>query len=175
LTVCVSRIFPESLDEFNYHYVDGKLKRKDGGKFVFVSQRHYESLGCAAHLFAVVAHESACSDAIVPHIQQLMVQAGLQEVWLPIGVEHKVEVSGSHRVRVASNIFLSPDALTNENVLMVLIQGGVKLGRVSLVLAFLNQIVDAGSGAVRAGMWARALCINESLELGSVLPYIQFG
>jgi hypothetical protein len=29
-----------------------------------------------------------------------------------------------------------------------------------------------GSGAVRAGMWARAVCINDSLEMGSVLPYL---
>jgi len=29
-----------------------------------------------------------------------------------------------------------------------------------------------GSGAVRAGMWARALCINNDLALGSVIPYI---
>lgn len=30
-----------------------------------------------------------------------------------------------------------------------------------------------GSGAVRAGQWARALCINESLEIGSILPYLR--
>jgi len=29
-----------------------------------------------------------------------------------------------------------------------------------------------GSGAVRAGQWARALCINDSLESGSILSYI---
>jgi len=34
-------------------------------------------------------------------------------------------------------------------------------------------ILIHGSGAVRAGQWARALCINESLEIGSVLPYIR--
>lgn len=30
-----------------------------------------------------------------------------------------------------------------------------------------------GAGAVRAGQWARSLCINESLDVGSVLPYIR--
>ena len=49
-----------------------------------------------------------------------------------------------------NNIFLSPNALKCER-LMLLIQG---------------------SGAVRAGMWARALCINDTLETGSVIPYI---
>jgi len=30
-----------------------------------------------------------------------------------------------------------------------------------------------GSGAVRAGQWARALCLNASLNEGSILPYLQ--
>eukprot|EP01124_Arcella_intermedia_P022202 TRINITY_DN3262_c0_g1_i1.p1 TRINITY_DN3262_c0_g1~~TRINITY_DN3262_c0_g1_i1.p1 ORF type:complete len:474 (-),score=94.87 TRINITY_DN3262_c0_g1_i1:34-1455(-) len=30
-----------------------------------------------------------------------------------------------------------------------------------------------GSGAVRAGQWARALCINENLDLGTILPYVK--
>jgi len=49
------------------------------------------------------------------------------------------------------NIFLSPGALEKEK-LILLIQG---------------------SGAVRPGQWARALCINESLDLGSILPYLK--
>eukprot|EP01130_Rhizamoeba_saxonica_P010068 TRINITY_DN4123_c0_g1_i1.p1 TRINITY_DN4123_c0_g1~~TRINITY_DN4123_c0_g1_i1.p1 ORF type:complete len:342 (+),score=60.13 TRINITY_DN4123_c0_g1_i1:47-1072(+) len=48
------------------------------------------------------------------------------------------------------NIFTSPNFHTC-NKLIVLIQG---------------------SGAVRAGQWARALCINDSLETGSILPYL---
>jgi hypothetical protein len=30
-----------------------------------------------------------------------------------------------------------------------------------------------GAGAVRAGQWARSLCINDSLDVGSVLPYLR--
>ena len=30
-----------------------------------------------------------------------------------------------------------------------------------------------GSGAVRAGMWARALCFNDSLKSGAVLEYVK--
>ena len=55
------------------------------------------------------------------------------------------------------NIFMSadfyhpkPDLSTNRNAL-VLIQG---------------------TGAVRAGIWARSVCINENLGLGSMLPFI---
>ncbi|KAA6391619.1 MAG: putative argonaute binding protein [Streblomastix strix] len=37
------------------------------------------------------------------------------------------------------------------------------------IVMFLVQ----GSGAVRPGQWARALCINDSLETGSILPQLQ--
>lgn len=46
---------------------------------------------------------------------------------------------------------MTPDALTNPK-LMLLIQG---------------------SGAVRAGQWARALCINDTIDTGSILPYLK--
>jgi hypothetical protein len=49
-----------------------------------------------------------------------------------------------------TNVFLTPDALTCD-ALLLLIQG---------------------SGAVRAGQWARAVCLNDSLEKGSILPYL---
>ncbi len=33
-------------------------------------------------------------------------------------------------------------------------------------------VIIQGSGAVRAGQWARALCLNEGLDTGSILPYV---
>lgn len=33
-------------------------------------------------------------------------------------------------------------------------------------------LICQGSGAVRPGMWARALCMNDTLDRGSVFPYI---
>ena len=33
-------------------------------------------------------------------------------------------------------------------------------------------ILIQGTGAVRAGIWARSVCLNENLELGSMLPLI---
>jgi len=50
-----------------------------------------------------------------------------------------------------ANIFHSPDLFTNEDVLLVLI---------------------CGSGAVKAGQWARSLCINDSLNNGTIIPYL---
>ena len=34
-------------------------------------------------------------------------------------------------------------------------------------------LLICGSGAVRAGQWARALCLNSGLSTGSVLPYLE--
>jgi len=34
------------------------------------------------------------------------------------------------------------------------------------------MLLIQGSGAVRPGQWARALCINESLKTGSIIPYL---
>ena len=33
-------------------------------------------------------------------------------------------------------------------------------------------VLIQGTGAVRAGIWARSVCINENLELGSMLPFM---
>jgi len=33
-------------------------------------------------------------------------------------------------------------------------------------------VLIQGTGAVRAGIWARSVCINENLEKGSMLPFI---
>jgi len=90
-------------------------------------------------------HYDLLGDLIVPYIQEQMVkQFGMKEIFLP----EKCDLP-SH---VRSNIFVTPDLETNSNKLMLLIQG---------------------SGAVRAGQWARALCINDTLKSGSILPYLQ--
>jgi serum/glucocorticoid-regulated kinase 2 len=34
-------------------------------------------------------------------------------------------------------------------------------------------VLIQGTGAVRAGVWARSVCINESIERGSMLPLIK--
>lgn len=41
-----------------------------------------------------------------------------------------------------------------------------KEGRKALVLI-------QGTGAVRAGIWARSVCINDSMEKGSMLPFLE--
>jgi hypothetical protein len=55
-----------------------------------------------------------------------------------------------------SNIFMSPEFL----------QGFTSTGQDSAL------ILIQGTGAMRAGIWARSVCLNENLELGSMLPLI---
>lgn len=83
---------------------------------------------------------------IIPYIQKKMVsEFNMKEVFLPVDDNH---LSNFQK----NNIFLTDDALTNPNRLILLIQG---------------------SGAVRAGQWARALTINDSLHTGSIFPYLK--
>jgi hypothetical protein len=68
------------------------------------------------------------------------------EIWLPIKDEN---TDDDHHDQV--NIFTSNDFQTNENGCLILLQG---------------------SGVVRPGQWARSCCINESLDIGSMFPYM---
>jgi len=90
------------------------------------------------------AHYDALGDLIIDYIQNKMKEDyKMEEVWLPLGAEEGAIAR--------NNIFLSPNALQADK-LILLIQG---------------------SGAVRPGLWARALFIHDSLDLGSILPYLK--
>ncbi len=134
--------FPTSLDDFNFHYNEnGELRNKiNGAPFYFVSPRHYE----------------AVRDFIYRYIQDVMVSKyKLQEVFLPIVPNEDTSTFRQQLVQqelCKNNIFLSQDALSNPNKLMIIIQG---------------------SGGVRAGQWSRSLCMNRNLQEGSQLEYIE--
>ena len=78
---------------------------------------------------------------------------GLEEVMIPENQHIPEELHSKPKC----NIFISPEFRTPD------VESN--RGRRALVLI-------QGSGAVRAGMWARSVCINESLELGSMLPFL---
>jgi hypothetical protein len=121
----VPRSHPTVLHDFGYSFTSdlGRLQPR----FHFVTQTHYDVFG----------------DLAAPYVQALMRERfGMVEVNLPRGA--------AANDPLVNNVFLSPDALTAER-LMLLVQG---------------------SGAVRAGQWARAVCLNDSLEQGSILPYL---
>jgi len=88
-------------------------------------------------------HYEALGDVIVSEIQRKM-----KEDYDLEEVKLPIGVTDD----AFNNIFVSKDLETNAEKLLLIIQG---------------------SGAVRAGQWARALCINESIDLGSILPYLK--
>ena len=73
----------------------------------------------------------------------------LDEVMLPLDEDLDERTLGGPKC----NIFVSKDWTTNNKRAMVLIQG---------------------TGAVRAGVWARSVAINEKLDNGAIFPFIRF-
>ncbi|CAF4567093.1 unnamed protein product [Rotaria sp. Silwood2] len=95
-------------------------------------------------VFLTQRHYNLLGSCIDTYIQSLIKSDpwNYEEIWLPI----KDEPTNDHHDQV--NIFTSNDFKTNENGCLILIQG---------------------SGVVRPGQWARSCCINESLDIGSML------
>ncbi|XP_064152596.1 cotranscriptional regulator ARB2A homolog [Anguilla rostrata] len=129
--------FPKTLEEFEYAFNDeGQLRHITTGEpFVFNyredlhrwNQKRYEALGeiITQHVYKLLEKECNMTKEILP------VDAAEDEP--------------------KSFIYLSEDALSNPDKLLVLIQG---------------------SGVVRAGQWARRLIINEDMNSGSQIPFI---
>ncbi|KAL2079696.1 hypothetical protein ACEWY4_025440 [Coilia grayii] len=130
--------FPKTLEEFEYAFNDrGQLRHtKTGEAFVFNyredlhrwNQKRYEALGEIITQYVYERLEEECN---------------LTREILPVDATED---------EPKSFIYLSEDALTNPDKLLVLIQG---------------------SGVVRAGQWARRLIINEDMDSGSQLPFIK--
>ncbi|XP_053442583.1 cotranscriptional regulator FAM172A isoform X3 [Nycticebus coucang] len=130
--------FPDTLEGFEYAFNEkGQLRHISTGEpFVFNyredlhrwNQRRYEALG----------------EIITKYVYELLEKdCNLKKISIPVdATEHEPK----------SFIFMSEDALTNPQKLMVLIHG---------------------SGVVRAGQWARRLIINEDLDSGTQIPFIK--
>uniref|UniRef100_W5M0J2 ARB2 cotranscriptional regulator A n=1 Tax=Lepisosteus oculatus TaxID=7918 RepID=W5M0J2_LEPOC len=130
--------FPKTLEEFEYAFNEkGQLRHiKTGEPFVFNyredlhrwNQKRYEALGeiVTQYVYELLEKECNMTKEILP------VDATAEEP--------------------KSFIFLSRDALSNPDRLLVLIQG---------------------SGVVRAGQWSRRLIINEDLDSGTQIPFIR--
>ncbi|XP_015283205.1 PREDICTED: protein FAM172A isoform X3 [Gekko japonicus] len=130
--------FPDTLEGFEYAFNEkGQLRHiKTGEPFVFNyredlhrwNQKRYEALG----------------EIITKYVYELLEEeCHLKKVYIPVDAMES---------EPRSFIFMSEDAMTNPDKLMVLIHG---------------------SGVVRAGQWARRLIINEDLNSGTQIPYIK--
>uniref|UniRef100_A0A8C3JKF2 Arb2 domain-containing protein n=1 Tax=Calidris pygmaea TaxID=425635 RepID=A0A8C3JKF2_9CHAR len=125
--------FPDTLEGFEYVFNEkGQLRHiKTGEPFVFNyredlhrwNQKRYEALG----------------EIITKYVYELLVCC----------LQLQVDATESEP---KSFVFMSEDALTNPDKLLVLIHG---------------------NGVVRAGQWARRLIINEDLDSGTQIPYIK--
>lgn len=130
-------VFPKTLEEFEYAFNEyGQLRHtKTGEPFVFNykeglhrwNQKRYEALGEIITQFVYELLEKDCK---------------LRKEMLPVDA-----TEGEPK----SFIYMSEDALTNPDKLLVLIHG---------------------SGVVRAGQWARRLIINKDLDSGTQIPFI---
>ncbi|XP_066844735.1 cotranscriptional regulator ARB2A isoform X5 [Anser cygnoides] len=130
--------FPDTLEGFEYIFNEkGQLRHaKTGEPFVFNyredlhrwNQKRYEALGEIITKYVYGLLEKECH---------------LKKVTLPVDATES---------EPKSFIFMSEDALTNPDKLLVLIHG---------------------NGVVRAGQWARRLIINEDLDSGTQIPYIK--
>ncbi|XP_062473492.1 cotranscriptional regulator FAM172A isoform X2 [Pezoporus occidentalis] len=130
--------FPDTLEGFEYIFNEkGQLRHiKTGEPFVFNyredlhrwNQKRYEALG----------------EIITKYVYELLQkECHLKKVTLPVDATES---------EPKSFIFMSEDALTNPDKLLVLIHG---------------------NGVVRAGQWARRLIINKDLDSGTQMPYIK--
>lgn len=141
-TVCSkskeAKTFPDTLAAFGYQFdKDGKLKNiETGEEFEFVvregdqnyNQKHYEALGevLTEEVYKLLETDCKLKRCPVPHDAK----------------------DGEPN----TFIFMSEDAMTNPDKILVLIHG---------------------SGVVRAGQWARRLVINDSLDSGTQIPFIK--
>lgn len=81
---------------------------------------------------------------IIEYVQQYLVRSlHLRELWVPF--------ADSSSPAGKTNIFVSADLESNANACLVLIQG---------------------TGGVRAGIWSRSCCVEASLDIGSMIPYV---
>ncbi|XP_063241682.1 FAM172 family protein homolog CG10038 isoform X2 [Bacillus rossius redtenbacheri] len=88
-------------------------------------------------------HYEMVGEAITDHVYQLL------EEQLHM---HKLPVPSDYRFEHRSFVFVTKDVFVNTEKLLVLVHG---------------------SGVVRAGQWARSIIINDSLQAGSMVPFIK--
>lgn len=102
-------------------------------------------------IFLSQRHYNLLGACIDQYIQSLMKGDlwNYKEIWLPLKDDGN---SGDDDHHDQVNIFTSDDFMSNEEGCLILIQG---------------------SGVVRPGQWARSCCINESLDIGSMFPYMK--
>jgi len=139
--------FPETLEGFGYRFNScGQLRKIDPatGK---LSDTPFEFKVMPNNHHFNQRHYEALGEVITDHVYGLLeTQGKLKKHYL------KCKDEEDHSNRLESFVFMSDDIMTNSEKVLILIHG---------------------SGVVRAGQWARRLIINENLDTGTQLPFIE--
>ncbi|KAM3581395.1 hypothetical protein VKS41_006220 [Umbelopsis sp. WA50703] len=155
--------FPTTMEEFGYHFDEnGKLRQLSNGiKRIDIHGRRITMPALILFLLDEPfqyevergnrqynqAHYEALGACIGHHIEEvLMTKYHLQRLQVPL------KEPNDHEDIPRSHIYISQNTLTTADTLLVLLQG---------------------SGTIRPGQWSRRVIMNESLELGSMFPYIE--
>lgn len=115
--------------------------------FIWLGQRHYDGVG----------------DAVTCELYDIMqLKYGLSRVQVPLPEDAPADAAAASA---------SPSRSRRD--------GGVDVGASVPIFVSPNFercdtafVIIQGSGAVRPGMWARSLCINGTLQEGSIFPYL---
>jgi len=129
---------PTTLEGFGYGFnADGQLRHLEKGtKYEFEVRKDDQEFNQAVY--------DCLGSTVTQEVYRLLeTDGGLERVWVP---------RDSDASQPRTFVFLSEDALSNPEKLLLLIHG---------------------SGVVRAGQWSRSLIINDSLNTGTMLPYIK--
>lgn len=104
------------------------------------------------YVFAVRPDDQAYNQSYYDALGELVLQEVYKLVKREAGMVKAPIPLGSRPEDPQTFVFMSSDFMTNHDKILVLIQG---------------------SGAVRAGQWSRKLTINNSIDVGTQIPYLQ--
>ncbi|ROT74273.1 hypothetical protein C7M84_007206 [Penaeus vannamei] len=104
------------------------------------------------YVFAVRPDDQAYNQSYYDALGELVLQEVYKLVKREAGMVKAPIPLGSRPEDPQTFVFVSSDFMTNHDKILVLIQG---------------------SGAVRAGQWSRKLTINNSIDVGTQIPYLQ--
>jgi len=140
--------FPETLEGFGYGFNNcGQLRKIDQSTGT-PGKDPFEFTVLPHNQHFNQRHYEALGEVVTNHVYKLLETRGnLKKKFLKC----KDEGEGDSN-KLESFVFVSDDLTTNTEKVMILIHG---------------------SGVVRAGQWTRRLIINENLEIGTQLPFIE--
>jgi len=136
--------FPMDLKGFGYAFNQAGQMRQLEEDGVTISDRPFKFEVKPGDRTYNQAHYEALGEVITEEVYSLLESRGQLE-------RRELKVEGVKEKEPKSFVFVSSEFQEKENLLVII----------------------HGSGVVRAGQWARRLIMNEDLDKGTVLPYVE--